>query len=213
MRSTWNKVAALLLGLSLLGGGNIAAEAAMRLPTSVTVSRPAAQAPPDTTPADAQSCQDNQADDEAENDTGQDDQGEVGTGNQNEGTEAGQGEETDDEENGGETDDQENGAEESDAVESDDSQAAPGELSDGQDLLPQASITVDQAVAAAQDAATGDLGSIELEERNSTLVFEVTVGDQAVLVDAATGTVTGAEPAQNNQTECEDGGTAGAPQL
>lgn len=70
--------------------------------------------------------------------------------------------------------------------------ANAGKLDDGKDLLPQASITIDQAIAAAQTAATGDIGEIDLEDYNGKLVFNVDVGDQDVKVDAANGTVLGA---------------------
>ena len=69
--------------------------------------------------------------------------------------------------------------------------AGAGKLDDGQDLLPQASITIDQAIAAAQTAATGDIGEIDLEYHDGKLVFNVDVGDQDVKVDASNGTVLG----------------------
>lgn len=70
-------------------------------------------------------------------------------------------------------------------------QASAGQLDDGKDLLPQASITVDQAIAAAQGAAGGDIGEIDLEYYNGKLVFNVDVGDQDVKVDASDGIVLG----------------------
>ena len=70
-------------------------------------------------------------------------------------------------------------------------QANAGQVDDGKDLLPQASITVDQAIAAAQGAAGGDIGEIDLEYYNGKLVFNVDVGDQDVKVDASDGTVLG----------------------
>lgn len=69
--------------------------------------------------------------------------------------------------------------------------ANAGQLDDGQDLLPQASITIDEAIAAAQAAFTGDIGEIDLEYHDGSLVFNVDVGDQDVKVDAANGTVLG----------------------
>lgn len=66
-----------------------------------------------------------------------------------------------------------------------------GNLDDGKDLLPQASITIEQAITAAQTAATGDIGEIDLEHYNGKLVFNVDVGDLDVKVDAATGEVLG----------------------
>lgn len=68
-----------------------------------------------------------------------------------------------------------------------------GELDDGADLLPQAGITLDAAIAAAQADRAGAIGEIDLEEWNGALVFNVDVGDEDVKVDAATGEVLGAE--------------------
>lgn len=70
-------------------------------------------------------------------------------------------------------------------------QGNAGQVDDGKDLLPQASITVDQAIAAAQGAAGGDIGEIDLEYYNGKLVFNVDIGDQDVKVDASDGTVLG----------------------
>jgi len=66
-------------------------------------------------------------------------------------------------------------------------------LDDGKDLLPQAGITLEQAVAAAQGAASGPVGEIDLEHYQGKLVFNVEIGDKDVKVDAADGTVLGAE--------------------
>lgn len=46
---------------------------------------------------------------------------------------------------------------------------------------------------AAQTAASGDLGEIDLEHYQGKLVFNVEIGDKDVKVDAADGTVLGAE--------------------
>lgn len=68
-----------------------------------------------------------------------------------------------------------------------------GTLDDGQELLPQATISLADAIAAAQAAVPGataaDIGEVDLEDFNSTLVFNVDVGDRDVKVDAATGAV------------------------
>lgn len=66
---------------------------------------------------------------------------------------------------------------------------AAGTLDDGKEFQSQAKITIDQAITAAQRAATGDVGEIDLEMRDGTLVYTVDIGDQDVHVDAATGTV------------------------
>jgi uncharacterized membrane protein YkoI len=62
-------------------------------------------------------------------------------------------------------------------------------LDDGEELLPLATITIDEAVAAAQTAASGEIGEIDLEYVNNVLVFNVDVGDADVKVDATTGDV------------------------
>ena len=66
-----------------------------------------------------------------------------------------------------------------------------GKLDDGKDLLPQAEITLEQAIASAQTAASGSIGEIDLEYYNGKLVFNVDVGSSDVKVDAATGEVLG----------------------
>jgi len=62
-------------------------------------------------------------------------------------------------------------------------------LDDGKQLLGQAKITEQQAIAAAQGAATGDLNEIDLEPWAGRLAFNVDVGSQEVKVDAKTGKV------------------------
>jgi uncharacterized membrane protein YkoI len=62
-------------------------------------------------------------------------------------------------------------------------------LDDGKDLLPQARITEQQAIAAARTAAAGALNEVDLEHAGGKLVFNVDVGDKDVKVDAADGRV------------------------
>jgi uncharacterized membrane protein YkoI len=62
-------------------------------------------------------------------------------------------------------------------------------LDDGRDLLSQAKITEQQAIAAAQTAASGGLNEVDLEHAGGRLVFNVDVGSADVKVDAATGKV------------------------
>ena len=71
-------------------------------------------------------------------------------------------------------------------------QAAPGQLDDGKDLLSQAGIRLEDAIAAAQSAASGPVGEVDLEHHQGKLVFNVDVGDKDVKVDASTGAVIGA---------------------
>jgi uncharacterized membrane protein YkoI len=66
-----------------------------------------------------------------------------------------------------------------------------GVLDDGKDLLPQADISLKAAIESARTATQGDIGEVDLEYYNGTLVFNVDVGDQDVKVDAATGEVLG----------------------
>lgn len=71
--------------------------------------------------------------------------------------------------------------------------AAPGTLDDGEELLPQAKIGLAQAIEAAQGAASGSIGEVDLEDYRGTLVFNVDVGDKDVKVDAKTGAVLSAD--------------------
>ena len=68
-----------------------------------------------------------------------------------------------------------------------------GVLDDGKELLPQAGITLAEAIAAAQTAASGPLDEVDLEYWQGRLVFNVDVGDKDVKVDAATGEVLAAD--------------------
>jgi uncharacterized membrane protein YkoI len=67
--------------------------------------------------------------------------------------------------------------------------AGGSRLDDGKQLLAQAKITEQQAIAAAQRAATGDLNEVDLEPWAGRLAFNVDVGSQEVKVDAETGKV------------------------
>lgn len=62
-------------------------------------------------------------------------------------------------------------------------------LDDGKDLLSQATITEQQAIAAAQGAASGPLDEIDLERYQGRLVFNVDVGNHDIKVDARDGSV------------------------
>jgi uncharacterized membrane protein YkoI len=69
------------------------------------------------------------------------------------------------------------------------SSANGSRLDDGKQYLPQAKIGEQQAIAAAQTAATGALNEVDLEHYNGRLVWNVDVGPNDVKVDAATGQV------------------------
>jgi uncharacterized membrane protein YkoI len=86
-----------------------------------------------------------------------------------------------------------NEADDVNEAEDSDAQAPSGTLDDGKELLPQASITLDQAIAAAQSAASGSVGEIDLEDYQGKLAFNVDVGDKDVKVDAADGSILAAD--------------------
>jgi len=75
----------------------------------------------------------------------------------------------------------------------DEAQVPSGTLDDGKELLPQARITIDAAIAAAQSAATGPVGEVDLEQANGRLVFNVDVGEKDVKVDASDGSIVSAD--------------------
>jgi uncharacterized membrane protein YkoI len=62
-------------------------------------------------------------------------------------------------------------------------------LDDGAQLLSEAKISEQQAIHAAQSAASGNLDEIDLEQYQGKLVFNVDVGSKDVKVDANTGDV------------------------
>lgn len=179
-------LAALVLGAGMLTGGITLVHAAPAKPP--VISRVAQQATPAASPSPAttaQPCKD-QPDEPADHEEQQGQQEDRDTGAQVDQ------QESDHEDAGNAGDDAQavNGTEQAE----DESTAQPGTLTKGQDLLPQAKITVDQAIAAAQAQATGDLGTVELEHRDGTLAFEVTIGNQEVFVDATTGTILAVQP-------------------
>ena len=80
----------------------------------------------------------------------------------------------------------------------------PGHIDDGAELLPQASITLDQAIAAAQKSESGAVGEVDLEMYQGQLVFNVDIGDKDVKVDASNGNVLGSIQDDNNKDESSD---------
>jgi uncharacterized membrane protein YkoI len=72
--------------------------------------------------------------------------------------------------------------------------AKPGSLDDGKELLPQTKITLAEAIAAAQRAAGGALGQVDLERAGGRVVYTVDVGDQEVRVDALDGSIASVRP-------------------
>lgn len=73
--------------------------------------------------------------------------------------------------------------------------AAPVALTEGQNLLPQATLTVEEAALVAQAAVPGTIRNVELLREQGLLLFEVTIGNQEVYIDATTGAVFDIEPA------------------
>lgn len=71
----------------------------------------------------------------------------------------------------------------------DDDRDEVGTIDDGAILLSEATITVDEAIAAAQTAAEGRLGDIDLEYVSDRLVFNIDIGNHDVLVDANDGSI------------------------
>jgi uncharacterized membrane protein YkoI len=69
------------------------------------------------------------------------------------------------------------------------SPVAAGTLDDGANLLSQAGIPMDAAIEAAQGAATGAVGEVDLEYAGDVLVFNVDIGAHDVKVDARSGAV------------------------
>jgi uncharacterized membrane protein YkoI len=72
--------------------------------------------------------------------------------------------------------------------------ATPGSLDDGKELLPETRITLAEANAAAQKAASGSLGQVDLERDRGRVVYMVDVGDREVRVDATDGSIVAIGP-------------------
>ena len=79
-----------------------------------------------------------------------------------------------------------------------------GQIDDGAELLDQASISLEDAIAAAQASASGALGEVDLETYAGRLVFNVDIGDRDVKVDASDGSVLGYERDDENDDHDED---------
>lgn len=74
-----------------------------------------------------------------------------------------------------------------------------------------AKITLDQARAAALAAVPGTVTSIQLEDKDGYLVYEVEIGNQEVIIDAGTGKVLyqGTMDANDNESGNENDNEAG----
>lgn len=98
--------------------------------------------------------------------------------------------EGDDDRNNNDSDDDDGDVEDNDDGNGEQEDAVPaGTLDDGADLLPQASITLESAIAAAQAAADGTVGEVDLEYVGDVLVFNVDIGENDVKVNATDGSV------------------------
>lgn len=77
--------------------------------------------------------------------------------------------------------------------------------------LKLAKITLDQARAAALAAVPGTVTSIQLEDKDGYLVYEVEIGNQEVIIDAGTGKVLyqGVMDAGDNENGTENDNEAG----
>ena len=64
-------------------------------------------------------------------------------------------------------------------------------LDDGGSLQAKAGISIGRAVESARRAAAGDIGEIDLEYYDGTLVYNVDAGSSDVKVDASSGAVLG----------------------
>jgi uncharacterized membrane protein YkoI len=73
--------------------------------------------------------------------------------------------------------------------------AKPGSLDDGKELLSQTKISLAQAVAAAQEAQSGQLGQVDLEQYAGRIVYMVDVGSNEVRIDATDGSIAAITPA------------------
>ena len=69
----------------------------------------------------------------------------------------------------------------------------PGHIDDGADLLDQTTISLEEAIAAAQGAYSGALGEVDIEKYKGRLIFNIDIGVKDVKVDAGDGTVLGFE--------------------
>ena len=67
----------------------------------------------------------------------------------------------------------------------------PGQIDDGKELLGQATISLEAAIAQAEAAYSGALGEVDLEKYKGQLVFNIDIGEKDVKVSAADGTVLG----------------------
>lgn len=187
-RSSW--LAACLLAYGLMGGGSAAAGSAM------------AQATPGPASTAAERCLAAEQEREGQEDEEDENGSEMATeaDDDQEGESADTAGSDDDADEQGDDDSAEGGDDDENGSDDEDEEAAgcpdefentvsPGTLDDGQDLLPRAEITIEDAVRFARGAANGPVGEVDVEEVDGRLMFNVDIGDHDVTVDAASGDV------------------------
>ena len=62
-------------------------------------------------------------------------------------------------------------------------------VEEGQQLLDGQSISVEEAIAAAQNEATGAVDDVEIERRGDRVVYDIEIGETDVVVDAGDGSI------------------------
>lgn len=62
-------------------------------------------------------------------------------------------------------------------------------VEEGQQLLDGQAISVDEAIAAAQNEATGAVDDVEIERRGDQVVYDIEIGETDVVVDASDGSI------------------------
>lgn len=135
---------------------------------------------PDSTQITAACALENEADDAAETDAGEADTDNVEDecGDQNEA------------DGGGEDRDNTQDPQLNGSIAVDESQFdGLAEADEAAALAPLAKISADEAAAAAQAEVPGDVGKVELDNENGSLVYSVDIAGQDVKVDAGTGAV------------------------
>ena len=72
-------------------------------------------------------------------------------------------------------------------------ESSEGRLEEGSELVEEATVSVEDAIAIAQSAASGSVDDVELERSNGVLVYEIEIGESDIYVDARSGALLSAE--------------------
>jgi uncharacterized membrane protein YkoI len=200
---------ALILGLGIAGSGMLATTAAASPFSSPSSLMPAMQSTPSTTASPSAKCDqqdntdqngksgDNQNDSKDSNQQGEHEDSGNASPTASDATPASDENPSEHDSNDNESAKDSNGNDSTGA-----DQATPGALDDGQDLVSQATVTVEQAVTAAQSSANGALGSVDLEDQDGALVYVVDIGNQEVLVSATDASVVKVQPQEEDTNDC-----------